>query len=248
MKPGRFEGGPEKKREKSGLQEAWGEPPRTGAMRERVRQPTPEGENEKPGADQKKEGAKKKQRFFPAQESGKEIRWERKLGGEDGGVTLDEELDCSAAEEDGGGEVGPGASGVLGKEGEAVDRACPEGSGEQQVAGFGGGADLVGKPVQGGKSIDRAENLSERVVFETAGEGEEGEDEGLQGAEGSVGDRLLGKDFHVARDVGSESAGIEEVSGEEESGFEGLTPRALGGEKGGLRRKGDGIEKGLDAR
>ena len=89
MKPSRFEGGPEKKREKSGLQEAWGEPPRTGAMRERVRQPTPEGENEKPGADQKKEGAKKKQRFFPAQESGKEIRWERKLGGEDGGVTMD---------------------------------------------------------------------------------------------------------------------------------------------------------------
>ena len=60
MKPGRFEGGSEKEREKSGLQEAWGEPPRTGALGERVRQPTPEGENEKPGADQKKEGAKKK--------------------------------------------------------------------------------------------------------------------------------------------------------------------------------------------
>lgn len=161
---------------------------------------------------------------------------------------MDKELNRSSTEEDGGGKVGPGAGGVLGKEGEAVDRACPEGSGEQQVAGFGGGTDLVGKPVQGGKSIDRAEDFSKRVVFETAGEGEEGEDEGLQGAEGAVGDRLLGKDFHIARDFGSESAGIEEVSGEEESSFEGLAPRALGGEKGGLRRKGDGIEKGLDAR
>ena len=47
------------------------------------------------------------------------------MGGEDGGVALDEELDCSAAEGDGRGEVGPWVSGVLGKESEAFNRACP---------------------------------------------------------------------------------------------------------------------------
>ena len=102
--------------------------------------------------------------------------------------------------------------------------------------------------MQGGKSVDRAEDFSERVVFETAGEGEEGEDEGLQGVEGAIVDRLLGKNFHVARDVGGESTGIEKVSGQKKSGLERLTSRALGGEEWGKRGKGNGIEKGLDTR
>jgi len=96
--------------------------------------------------------------------------------------------------------------------------------------------------------VKGAENFSEGIVVVAATEGEKGEEGGLEGAKRLFLEGIGGGYFYFAGDGGRKSAGIKKVSGEEEYGFEGLAPRACGGEKGWEWREGKSIEKSLDAR
>jgi hypothetical protein len=53
----------------------------------------------------------------------------------------------------------------------------------------------------------------------------------LKRAQRPIRKRLLGKDFDVSSYGGSKGAGIDEMCGEKEDGFEGLASGALGGKK-----------------
>lgn len=144
---------------------------------------------------------------------------------------MEEEVHGTATEGDGVGEGTPRVRGREGKQGETAGGSGPEGGDEEEIGRFGGRADLIGDPVEGGERVDRAQNLSKGIVVEAAGEGEKREEAGLQGAKGVLVERCLGESFDIAGDGGGEGAGVDEVSGEKKDGLERLASGALGGEK-----------------
>jgi hypothetical protein len=85
--------------------------------------------------------------------------------------------------------------------------------------------------VKSWQRVDRGKKFSKRIVFVPSGKGQKGEEAGLKGAQRPIGEGLLGKDFDVSSYGGSEGAGIDEMCGEKEDGFEGLASGALGGKK-----------------
>jgi hypothetical protein len=155
----------------------------------------------------------------------------RKLVSKDGAVALDEKFHSTLTLGYGGGEGFPRLSGGWWQSCEAAGGSRPKSGREEKIGGLGGSADLVGQPVKSWQRVDRGEEFSKRIVFVTSGEGQKGEEAGLKRAQRPIGNGLLGKDFDVSSYGGSEGAGIDEMCGEKEDGFERLASGALGGKK-----------------
>ena len=150
---------------------------------------------------------------------------------EHGAVALDEKFHSTLTLGDCGGEGFPGLGGGLGQSCEAAGRSRPESGREEKIGGLGGSADLIGQPVKSWQRVDGGKKFSKRIVFVTSGEGQKGEEAGLERAQRVIRKRLLGKDFDVSSYVGSEGAGIDKMCSEKKDGFEGLASGALGGKK-----------------
>jgi hypothetical protein len=85
--------------------------------------------------------------------------------------------------------------------------------------------------VKSWQRVDSGKKFSKRIIFVTPSDGQKREEAGLERAQRPVGKGFLGKDFDVSSYGGSEGAGIDEMCGEKEDGFEGLASGALGGKK-----------------
>jgi hypothetical protein len=153
------------------------------------------------------------------------------LVSEHGAVALDEKFHSSLTLGYRDGEGFPGLGGDLGQSCEATGRSRPKSGREEKIGGLGGSTDLIGQPVKGWQRVDGGKKFSKRIIVVTSGEGQKGEKAGLKRAQRPIGKRLLGKDFDVSSHGGIECAGIDEMCGEKEDGFEGLTSGALGGKK-----------------
>lgn len=134
-----------------------------------------------------------------------------------------------------------------GERGETIGGTDPEGGGEEEIGGLGGGAELIGEPEERGQGGERAENFAKGIVVVAVGEREEGEEGGLEGAKGIFVEGGEGGGFYFAGEAGGEGGGIEEVGGEKESGLEGLAAGGGGGEEGREGREGEGLKDGLDS-
>lgn len=102
---------------------------------------------------------------------------------ENGAGSEEKKFERTAACSEGGGKVLVGVQGGKGESGETIGGPDPEGGGEKEVGGFGGGAELVGEPKESGERGNGGENFAEGIVIVAAGEGEESEDGGLERAE-----------------------------------------------------------------
>ncbi len=152
----------------------------------------------------------------------------RKLVSEDGAVALDEKFHSTLTLGYRGGEEFPWLSGGWWQSCKAAGGSRPKSGREEKIGGLGRSTDLVGQPVKSWQRVDRDKKFSKRIVFITSGEGQKGEEAGLKRTQRPIGNRLLGKDFDVSSYGGSEGAGIDEMCGEKEDGFEGLASWALG--------------------
>jgi len=205
----------------------------------------PEGLHDKPGTQYQQKGAEKKERSFPRKQPGNQRVGNPDRVGENGATALDEQLQRATAGRETGGENGPGFLGGVGKAGESVGWAGPKGGGEEQIAGFGGRADLSGQPVERGEGLDAAGEFAERIVIEATSQGEKRKESGLEGLKGAFLVGGIGDDFQLAGEGGGEGCGVEQVGGEEGDGFEGLAARLVGGEKRWERLEVEGLEDGL---
>ena len=113
----------------------------------------------------------------------------------------------------------------------AAGGSCPKSGREEKIGGLGGSADVDGQPVKSWQRVDSGKKFSKRIIFVTPSDGQKREEAGLERAQIPVGKGFLGKDFDVSSYGGSEGAGIDEMCGEKEDGFEGLASGALGGKK-----------------
>jgi hypothetical protein len=131
--------------------------------------------------------------------------------------------------------------------GETVGWAGPKAGGQQQVPGFSGGTDFAGEPIQRRESLGVADEFPQRVVIETAGEGEEGKKRRLQRLKGSFLVGGVGSGFQFAGERGGKGGGIEQVRGQQGDRLERLSAGLPGGEEWWERSEIECLEDRLDA-
>jgi hypothetical protein len=208
-------------------------------------QDVPEGFDDKPGTQHQQSSAQKKERSFPKEKPRNQMVGNPDRVGEDGATALDEKLERATAGRETGGKNGPRFFGGIGKAGEPVGWAGPEGGSEKKIAGFGGRADLSGQPVKRGKGLDAANEFAEGVVIEATGQGEKRKKGGLEGFEGAFLVGGIGDGFQLAGEGRGEGSGVEQMGGEEGDGLEGLAAGLVGGKKGRERLEVEGLKNGL---